>query len=175
MLVEKLNARAINTSYLKYPLYELEPSGPLLNNYLRGGNPHKLSNRESQIIYILNRTQYDLTLRQRILQGEWVVAEDYVGTGIAWGMGGGVARAFTETLSRHLLKEDLAILFKGDRFLDSREKGHLHEEDDALVERVQKAHEELAADYGWVVVSANDTVENVAVQVWRIISGKFNI
>lgn len=175
LLVEKLNALGKNTSYFKYPLYELEPSGPLLNDYLRKGNPFGLSNREAQIIYILNRTQYDLTLRKRLEQGEWIVAEDYTGTGIAWGMGGGVAREFTESMSRHLLQEDLALLFTGARFLQSRETGHLHEGDDDLVSRVARAHEELAADYGWSLIAANHSIEEVAREVWKIVSDKFNL
>ncbi len=175
LLVQRLNETGRATSYFKYPLYELEPSGPLINEYLRKGNPFNLSPREAQIVYILNRTQYDLTLRSRLNQGEWIVAEDYTGTGIAWGMGGGVARAFTERLGRHLLQEDCALLFRGKRFLEAREGNHLHEQDDDLMTRVDSAHHELASDYGWHEIDANGTIEEIQWVIWGIVAKTFDL
>lgn len=175
LLIQALTQKGINASYLKYPLYELEPSGPLLNDYLRKGNPFGLSSRESQIVYILNRTQYDSELRQRLERGDWVVAEDYTGTGLAWGMGGGVARDFLERLSVHLLKEDLAFLFEGKRFLEACEQQHLHEQNDELMEKVRNAHQELAKDYGWVTINANDSIETIAGTVWSGVQKKFEL
>src|SRR3990167_10147152 len=62
LLVEKLNAAGRRAKYLKYPIYDLSPSGPRLNEYLRGGNPEKLDARTAQILYAKNREQYEPTL-----------------------------------------------------------------------------------------------------------------
>ena len=98
LLVNRLQAAGYLASYLKYPLYELRPSGPLLNDYLRAGNPWKLSAREAQIIYALNRFQYQEELERELASGQWIVAEDYVGTGLAWGWGAGVDLDFLEAI-----------------------------------------------------------------------------
>ncbi|OGY90630.1 MAG: hypothetical protein A3B30_03530 [Candidatus Komeilibacteria bacterium RIFCSPLOWO2_01_FULL_52_15] len=175
LLVEELTRREFSASYLKYPLYALEPSGPLLNDYLRKGNTFKFSAREFQFLQVLNRTQYDATLRERVAAGEWVVAEDYVGTGIAWGMGAGVDRTLLETLNRHLVKEDLGILFEGDRFLSGKEQNHRHETDDDLMARVKAAHVDLAAARGWQRLPAHGTIEEVQRSVWRIVAERFSL
>lgn len=174
-LVARLVDRGITAEYLKYPLYDLEPSGSMLNDYLRGGNPHALSAREAQLLYLMNRTHYDAILRSRLAQGEWVVAEDYVGTGIAWGVGAGVDRSFLERAGSHLLAEDLGILFDGERFLQARESGHLHEEDEELMARVRAAHHELARDWGWVTINANDSIDAIAEAVWEIVKNRLSL
>jgi dTMP kinase len=167
LLVDRLTQEGKQVHYLKYPLYTFSPSGPAINAYLRNGNPHALSAREAQLIYILNRTQYDTALRARIDSGEWIVAEDYVGTGIAWGIGAGVDASFLHELNSHLLTEDLALFMDGKRFLDGKEEGHKHESDDALMEKVATIHHTLAQKLGWFMVNANESREEVADAVWK--------
>ena len=175
LLVEQLRQHGLRADYLKYAMYDLEPSGPLINAYLRLGNPHDLSVREYQIIHSMNRTQYDNDLRRRLDGGEWIVAEDYLGTGIAWGLGAGIERAFLEKINNHLRREDLALFFRGTRFLQARETNHKHESDDELMAKVAKSHEELARDYGWIPVNANDTIEKIQEIVWQEVVDAFNL
>lgn len=167
LLVERLQAEGLRASYVKYALYDLEPSGPMINAYLRLGNPYQLSPREYQILHTLNRTQYDGELRSRLDSGEWIVAEDYVGTGIAWGMGAGVDRNFLEQLNSHLVREDMGFFFQGQRFLEARETNHKHETDDELMQRVAHSHEILAQYYNWIPIQANDTIEQIRDSVWN--------
>lgn len=49
-LAETMQKKGFNVRYIKYAIYELKPSGMILNNYLRKGNQHKLSAREFQLI-----------------------------------------------------------------------------------------------------------------------------
>jgi dTMP kinase len=167
VLVEHLTREGKQAQYLKYPLYELPPSGLMINAYLRNGNPHNLSAREFQILQILNRTQYDSVLRDRIESGEWVVVEDYVGTGIAWGVGAGVDEAFLQELNSHLLSEDLCVFMDGERFLDGKEEGHKHESDDVLMQKVRSVHHTLAEKRGWFMVNANESREKVEEAIWK--------
>lgn len=166
-LVDRLTAEGVSAHYLKYPLYTFAPSGPTINAYLRNNNPHQFSPREFQIIQVLNRTQYDTALRARIDSGEWIVAEDYVGTGVAWGVATGVNEALLRELNSHLLIEDVSIFLDGERFTDGKETGHLHEEDAELMERVRHTHQILAQKLGWFNVSANQSRDEVADAIWR--------
>lgn len=167
LLVDKLNSEGQKAEYLKYGLYDLHPSGKHLNAYLREGNPHQLSPREFQLIHVLNRTQYDNTLREKLDSGIWVVAEDYVGTGIAWGVGAGVDQKLLEELNEHLIKEDLGIYFKGKRFLEAKEQNHTHETDDELMKIVERVHDDLAKKHNWIHVNANDSIEQINSYIWR--------
>lgn len=169
LLVERLRREGVKAEYVKYPVYALSPSGPLIDEYLRGGNPHGFSPREFQLLQALNRTHYEPTLREKLSSGTMVVAEDYVGTGIAWGVGTGVLPKFLKTVNSHLLKEDIAFHFTGKRFVESAEETHAHEQDAALMARVAAAHELLAKEYGWIPIPANDPREAIHERIWKIV------
>lgn len=171
-LIERLEKEGYKAEYLKYAIYDLEPSGPILNDYLREGNPFNLSAREFQIFQSLNRTQYEPTLKEKLENGIMVIAEDYVGTGIAWGMGAGVDKNFLEKINSHLLKEDLGILFDGERFMEGVEDGHKHETDDEFTAKVRKIHLDLGEEYGWTKINANDGIDNIHEKIWGLTQKK---
>lgn len=162
ILVEKLNNLSIPTEYLKYPIYNLLPSGKIINDYLRNNNSHNLTAREAQIIYTLNRTQYQNELIKKLEQGINIVSEDYTGTGIAWGIGAEIDQNFLEEINNHLIKEDIAILFDGERFKNSIENNHKHEKDDSFSKKVRQIHLDLAKKYGWEIINANLNIEEIS-------------
>lgn len=160
-LVERLKNENKEAEYLKYPIYEIKPSGEILNNYLRGENEYGLTPKEAQIIYALNRSQYEKILLKKLDKGTNVIAEDYVGTGIAWGIGSGVNEQFLKKINSHLLKEDLGFLFDGKRFIKSIEKSHKHETNENLMNKVRDIHLKLAEEFGWIKINANLNIEKI--------------
>lgn len=169
LLVEMIKAHGKPAEYLKYPAYDVIPSGVLINDFLRKGNFHQLSPREAQIVYALNRSQVEPGIVRKLEAGIHVVAEDYTGTGIAWGIGAGVNEEFLKFINSHLLKEDVAILMDGERFIEAREAGHHHEKNDELTERVRGIHRRLGDEYGWHVVDANQPIEAVQQAIWQFV------
>ena len=174
ILLKKFQSLGLKSQYLKYPIYDLCPSGQILNDYLRNSNPYNLSPREAQIIYTLNRSQYQSELEEKLSDGYYIIAEDYTGTGLAWGQGAGVDIEFLENINQALLKEDLAILFDGDRFKDSIETNHKHEEDDDFSQKVRQIHLDLADRLKWKIVPANLSREEVAEKIWQIVKKIIN-
>ena len=168
-LVERLHAESYSAEYIKYPIYDLEPSGPRLNAYLRRENPEHLTPEQAQLLYIENRTAYEPTLKAKLAAGVHIVAEDYTGTGIAWGMGAGVSETLLKEKNAHLLKEELAFLFEGERFTASTESNHAHETNDALLEKVRRAHRQLGRELNWRVVNANRSVDEIHEEIWSAI------
>lgn len=166
LLVEKLYSFGRRAEYLKYPVYSLDPSGSMLAEYLRQGNPYRLSAREAQIIYALNRSQYEPELLKWLEKGVDVVAEDYWGTGVAWGIGAGVDKNFLLRLNSRFCKENLALLFEGQRFASGIEGNHRHEQDADLTAKVAEAHRELGREFNWQTINANEDIEKVAAGVW---------
>lgn len=175
LLISKLHQHGISAEFLKYGVYDLKPSGELLNEYLRKSNPYGFSPREFQLCHALNRTQYEPILQEKLNAGTWIIAEDYKGTGIAWGVGAGVDKDFLIRLNSHLLAEDLCILFDGERFVSGIEKDHKHEQNAELTNTVKGVHLELAQMYGWDIINANQSPENVHENIWTIIVEKFAI
>lgn len=168
LLVEKLKNRGRKAEYLKYPVYDLWPTGQALNKYLRHGNPQNLSPKQAQILYAENRAQYEPVLKSKLLSGFDIVAEDYWGTGVAWGMGAGVDQDFLMEINRKFLREDLALLFVGKRFASGLEKSHLHEQDDEFIDKVAKNHSELGEKFGWKKIDASGSIEEVSERVWGV-------
>lgn len=167
ILVDQLNFCGLKAEYLKYPVYNLIPSGEILNSFLRQGNPYNLTPKEAQIIYALNRTQYEKTLLDKLASGINIIAEDYTGTGIAWGMGDGVDEQFLKYINSHLLKEDMSFLFDGERFKQATEKNHRNETDDELTNKVRLAHLKLGWENNWIKINANLKIEQIHQYIWN--------
>lgn len=176
ILIPKLKSLGINAEYTKYPHYNLEPSGKLINEYLRGGNPNNLSPRECQLLHFSERLQYEPILAEKLKAGIWVIAEDYYPTAIAWGTGAGVDQKFLEYFYEFIRHEDLGILFDGERFTSGIEANHKHEQDDPLMQKVRKIHLELGEKYGWHKINANGgSPQEIHESIWNIFKQKFGL
>ncbi len=167
LLVDRLQKEGKRAEYIKYARYDLEPSGPMLNEYLRGGNSYQLWPREFQLLGAVNKYHYQPILEQMLGDGMCVVAEDYWGTSVAWGMGAGVGKKFLARINAGLRREDIAFLFDGARFVDSVEQNHKHEADSVLIEKVQEMHRELAREYGWITIDANRPIDVIHELIWE--------
>lgn len=160
--------------YLKYPVYTLEPSGPLISDYLKQGNQYQLTGREFQLLQVLNRQQNEPNLKAKINAGAWVIAEDYIGTGIAWGMAQGISKEFLYKINSNLLSENLGILLDGQPFDEQIEKTNIHETDPALIQKAAAAFREIAPDFGWQIINANNSIEQVQEEILRVVKNKLS-
>ena len=159
-LISYLKSKKHKTHYFKIPVYDLKPTGPLINKILRS-KKQEISEQEFQKLYAKNRKDYQPVIKKKLKQGYIIVAEDYVGTGLAWGNVKGASMVYLKKINKGILKEDLAILLDGKRFKKAKEKIHLHETNDSLIRKVRKKHLQLAKEYGWKVIKANKTREKV--------------
>lgn len=175
MLVDWLNNNGISAVYQKYPVYDLAPTGPRINSYLRDGNPERLTPLQFQQLQVDNREDFEPILKRYLDAGVWVIAEDYKGTGIAWGVGAGVDLAYLEEKNSHLLDEDIVFLFDGERFTSGIEKGHTHEQNNDLTQKVRTIHLLLGEHKGWITVNANRGKEEIQAEIRKHIINKFNL
>lgn len=169
-LVKGLKQKGYDAVYVKYPVYEVSPSGNYLNHILREKGDQVLREEELQIWFTLNRYQFEPTLKGWLEEGKIVVAEDYIGTGIAWGSVKGASLEWLEMLNEGLLKEDLALLLEGKRYKHAKEKGHIHEMNDALVEDCRLAFRNLANRYGWKTLTMPESKEATEEAIWKIVA-----
>lgn len=166
LLVESLRQQGFKIQPLKYPIYDLEPTGPRINQALREGLA--ISDEELQREFAQNRRDFEPELKRILEEGAWVVAEDYKGTGIAWGVTHDIPLETMEEINQDLLEEDVTILLDGERFTSGRERGHRYE-DGADWKKARRTHLELAKRYGWEIVNANQTKERVYQDILDII------
>ena len=168
-LVERLKAEGFDAVYVKFPVYDVEPTGVYLNQFLRSGEAQNISEEELQMWFAMNRFQFEPTLREWLKDGKVVVAEDYTGTGIAWGMVKGASMEWLESLNRPLIKEDLAILLDGERFVHATEEGHLHETNEEFMKLARQVHLELGERYGWVKIPVQPTKDETEEMIWGVV------
>jgi len=164
LLVEYLKNKGKKAFRLKYPIYDLEPEGPFIYKYLR--NPefrrkNEISTHKLQKKYAENRIRYESELVKRLNRGEWIVAEDYVGTGISWGMTWGGKLTYLEDINEDLFKPDMEILMDGPRFLSAIEKDHRNEMNSERIEICRNFHCLLADRYDWIKINAKQKIEKV--------------
>jgi dTMP kinase len=168
LLVERLKKEGYKAHYVKYPVYDVSPSGPFINKILRGSDKQHISEEELQMWFVINRYQFQPKLQKLLEDGNIVVAEDYRGTGIAWGISKGLDENWVETINSKVLPEDFVIFLDGTRELRAKEKRHVHEQNDDLSEKCGEVHHYLAKKYGWKRVKVQSKINDTAELVWEV-------
>lgn len=169
-LAEKFREQEKTVKILKYPIYDLAPTGPKINELLRNPHAEKISGEAFQMLYIKNRLDYEPQLLQDLAAHDVVLAEDYIGTGMAWGMTQGLSFEKIEELNRKYpqKKPDTEILLDGERFLTGKEANHRNEQDDRAVDQTRKNFLFLAKKFEWPVVGANEDEEKITNKLWQL-------
>lgn len=166
LLIERLKKEGFDPVYIKYPIYDLEPSGPYLNKLIREGS-QSISEEELQLWFTINRHQFEPKLKSMLMEGKTIVAEDYIGTGIAWGIAKGSNEEWLEQINKYLLRPDLTILLDGDRTKQAMEKSHIHETNDQLMRKSRQTHLDLAKKYAWYTIKLQVKKVDTAKLVWE--------
>lgn len=168
-LVEHLISKGIDAVYLKYPIYDLAPTGPEINRIIRSEGEQKISEEKLQTLFMQNRRDFEPTLKKMLSEGKIVVAEDYTGTGLAWGTAKGLDLKYLEDINSRLLKEDMCILITGERDTRATEKQHIHEQNPDLLLKVKNILLELADKYGWKKIELQQKIEDTEAAIWKVI------
>lgn len=159
---------------IKYPIYSLKPTGPEINKILR--SPSRISELELQKIFAQNRRDFQPTLKKILESGINIVAEDYTGTGLAWGLTRDCTIKELEDINKDLLVPDLAILLDGERFFTKVEAGHRNEgSNQETWEKNRSVHQFLAKRYGWYIVNANQKIKEVHSDILDIVKSSTSI
>jgi thymidylate kinase len=163
---ENTNLRA---EYLKFPDYDLAPSGPRINDYLRKGNPEKLTPEQFQELCAKNRRDAEPGIKGMLAEGRVVIAEDWVYGGIVWGIATGLTEQRACEINKDFIKADISILLNGKSFAKGKEEEHTHEGDSKLLDGVFVQYLLMADKEGLPIVEAEQSKEKVSHDLWDII------
>ncbi len=172
IIKERCKVENIPIHIQKYPIYDLEPTGPLIRQAIKEGNPKKFSAGEIQALMAKNRFDHNEWIRDHLhFDGgtSSIIAEMYTGTGIAYGKGDGVHSEYLLALNKGLVVPDITILLDGNRFMESVESSHRFEQDHEKTEAIRQIHLDLAAKNNWHLVNANQSKAEVHQQIWSLI------
>lgn len=151
LLKENYIKQGLKVFTLKYPIYDIDPSGTFLHTVLRS-RQQTLSEEELQMWFALNRYQFQSKLQHLLATYDLVIAEDYTYTAVAWGSCKGLDQDWIEKINDKLIQPNLEILITGERSLETVEKGHIHENQHDLADKVSTKLKNLAQDKSWKVV-----------------------
>ena len=99
-----------------------------------------------------------------------MLAEDYKGTGIVWGMTRGITVEKMEEMNKDFLEPDVSILIDGPRRLDLRPgEGHIYNTDEEEWYRARKVYLQMADKYGWVRVGGDAPMITVGGRIWTVV------
>ncbi len=173
-LAHMLEQAGKKVKVLKYPIYDLEPTGPQINDFLRSPDADEISGESFQMLYIQNRLDFEPQLNELLNEYDVVLAEDYIGTGMAWGMTQGVPYKWLQAKNMQFVqkKPDLEILMDGERFIEGKEEQHRNETDDEAMETTRRNFQWLANRYKWPVVNAKQSLDSVTEDLWAIVAQK---
>jgi len=169
LLKKHLEKSGRQAEIIRYPLYDFLPAGQLINEYLRSGNPYKFTPREFQLLNFINQIASAPQLTEKLNQGIDIIADEYFGTAIAWGLCLDVEEKILDYFYQFLPPENLAILLDGERFLESVENNHKHETNEELVAKAKTSHLYLAKKYKWQPINANQSIEQVHADIWKLV------
>ncbi len=171
ILIENLKNSGFETVYVKYPVYDIKPSGLYLNEILRNSstNKQKISEDELQMWFTINRYQFEPTLEELLNEGKIVVAEDYTGTGLAWGSAKGLNLDWLSEMNKFLRKEDLAIYLKGKRNMLAAESKHIHESNSDLMDACQFVMDNLSEKLNWHKVTVKQSIGETSSDIWNVV------
>ena len=161
---------------LKYPIYGLEPTGPIVNDILRGDKVKKENMTESDVqkVFAQNRRDFQDILITLLNSNINIAAEDYTHTGTAWGMTRGLDFDELRDINKDLLIPDLEILMDGERFLTAIEKNHRNENSTKDWNLSRDIYKDLAKIYEWPIINANQSIESVHNDIWKYIERIFS-
>lgn len=174
-LVKNLKNAGKKALFIKYPAYSVEPSGSFLNRIIRTRGQQRIPEEELQLWFLLNRYQFQPKLKKMLEEGYYVVAEDYSGTGIAWGHTKGGDLKWLEEVNKYLIKENLAILIEGERSRRAEEEVHIHEKNPALMKKSRGVFLKLGKKYGWKQVELQVKKADTEKLIWATVKRSLKI
>lgn len=169
LLEERLRTERVAVKRVEYPIYDLGEAGPKLKKILwrRVSAPGE---EEMQALFAQNRKDFEPTLRGWLNSGVTVLAEDYKGTGVVWGVSKGIPVERMEEINKDFSDPDVSILIDGPRRLDLRPgEGHIYNTDEDEWYKARKVYLQMADRYGWIRVGADAPILTVAGRIWTVV------
>ncbi|HWA51637.1 MAG TPA: hypothetical protein VG895_01120 [Patescibacteria group bacterium] len=143
--------------YIKYPLYELEPNGPVIDAVI-----HKRKEMTAECLQLLcaeNRRDFEQALEELLEAGINVIAEDYTLTGIVSGLVEGVPLNTLKHFNKDLRIPDKAFLLVGERFTSGRELEHRFEEGDEKWAKTRELLLSFKDEYHLEIINVTPDIE----------------
>jgi thymidylate kinase len=169
VLFRSLKQERVQFKKILYPMLDLGESGKKLKRIL-WRKDRMMPEEEMQKLFTENRMEFEPTLKSWLDAGITVLAEDYVGTGIIWGLARGMELARIKEINKEWTRPEVSIVLDGPRRLDLRPgEGHIYQNDETEWYKVRDVYMDIADKFGWVIVDADAPILTVAARIWAVV------
>jgi len=175
LLIRKLKRKGLHAASISFPVYE-SPAGKQIRRFLQGRWDYPAE--ALHMLYALNRWENQRSILSLIEKYDFVVADRYAASNLAYGVSRGLSLDWLQTLDRGLPRADLVIVLDvpvPSSFARKQKRRDVHESDKKLLMKVRQAYKTLSERLGWKIVDATVPVEEVESAVWNIVERKFKL
>jgi dTMP kinase len=130
------------------------------------------------MLYSLNRWENQAFIRSLVDRSDFLVADRYTASNLAYGVSRGLSLSWLQTLDKGLPLADLVIVLDvpvPSSFARKRKDRDVHENDRKLLAKVRHSYKRLADKLGWKIVDATLPVGEVESAIWNLVTRKFKL
>ena len=167
LLVRRLRRHGFKTSTLSFPVYG-SPSGREIRAFLQGRRRYPF--QVVHMLYSLNRWENKGVMARKLEESDFVVADRYTGSNLAYGVARGLDLEWLVALDRGLPVPDVVLVLDVPvpaSFNRKASNRDVHESDRDLLLRVRRGYLGLAKKFHWRVVKATGHAGMVHLEVWK--------
>jgi dTMP kinase len=175
LLAYELKRRGAKVRTISFPIYE-SSSGRQIRRFLEG--KQKYPPTALHMLYSLNRWENQKRITDMTDKADFVIADRYSPSNIAYGVSRGLSLGWLQELDRGLPIASLVIVLDvpvPSSFARKSRGRDVHERNRPLLLKVRRNYRTLARRLEWKVVDATRPVEEVHRAVWSLVRKKFRL
>lgn len=172
LLANALRKSKIKTKIFSFPDYTT-PLGQEINKFLHG--KRKFPPQVIHCLLAANRWEKLTEIQQAHQKNSVIIMNRYYQSNLVYGVANGLNLNWLRSLDEGLPKADLVIVLDVPQkvsFLRKKTKRDRFEKNTEFLKRISKTYKTLAKKFGWKVIDASQTKDQVHQDIMKILSSK---
>ena len=172
LLARALKKSKIKTKIFSFPDYTT-PLGKEINGFLHG--KRKFPPQVIHCLLAANRWEKESDIKKAHYENSVLVMNRYYQSNLVYGAANGLPLSWLEGLDVGLPKADLVIVLdvsQKESFLRKKSNRDKFEKNTEFLKKISKTYRVLAKKYGWHIVDASQSKDQVHQSIMRILSKK---
>ncbi|MEM2785136.1 MAG: dTMP kinase [Candidatus Nitrosotenuis sp.] len=172
LLANTLRKNKIKTKIFSFPDYTT-PLGQEINKFLHG--KRKFPPQVIHCLLAANRWEKLTEIQQAHQKNSVIIMNRYYQSNLVYGVANGLNLNWLQNLDEGLPKADLVIVLDIPQkvsFLRKKTKRDRFEKNTKFLKKISKTYKTLAKKFGWKVIDASQTEDQVHQDIMKILSSK---
>ena len=160
---------------VSFPIYTT-PAGLLIRKYLAGKQSYPP--QALHMLYSVNRWENLDLLNRLVGTSDFLIANRYVPSNLAYGMARGLSLEWLQKLDDGLPKSDLVIILDvpiRSSIVRKTQNRDRHERDERFLGQVRRTYQILSSKLGWKTIDGTKPIIDVHSAIWPLVSKRFKI